>query len=125
MPQGDEKPLGFSRSDARRIGEAVKWAESFPRGTGNAPRQGFTAAYTAGRWVRLTANIAARSGATCHSGPVVFVDLIAGVFTDSAETGTAWNGTTKTLTGGPNRFFFASWANGEWWLWPSSCDDLS
>ncbi len=122
-----ERPKGFGTADIRRLGQAVRYVESLPRGSGARPGQPFAAAYTSARWVRLTAtSVAARSGSTCSSGAGVFVSVSdAGVFSDSSETGTFWNGTTKGLIGGSGRFYLAIWANGKWWLDPTSCADLS
>jgi hypothetical protein len=122
-----EKPKGFGTNDVRRIGQVVRYVENLPRSSGAMPGQPFAAAYTSGRWVRLTASsVAARSGASCSSGAITFQNVSdGGVFSDTSETATGWNGTTKAMTGGSGRYYWAAWSNGKWWLWPSACADLT
>jgi hypothetical protein len=127
-PAGSGPGVTLTRDAAERTRRAVRFVEDTLLSPGSARRPHEPrGAIIPARWARLTAtSIGPRSGANCYSGAITFQDVSAsGVLSDTSETGTGWNGTTKTMAGGSGRYYQAVWANGLWWLWPSDCNDLS
>lgn len=126
-PVGAGPGVLLTREAAERTRAVVRFVESVFLSSSVQRAREPRGAIIPGRWVRLTAtSIAARSGSQCYSGAITFQGVSeTGVLSDSSETGTGWNGSTKIYAGGAAKYYWASWSNGKWWLWPSSCADLS
>lgn len=125
-PAGGGEGVLLSRDAAGRTREVVNFVErTFLAPPGAPPRRQPRGGPVAARLVRLTGALAARSGATVHSAPAVFVSAEGGTLSDTDEEVTVWGLVDVAITSGDGRYALACWANGRWWVGvPGSCDFL-